>query len=83
MDQVDRKQSEMLYDVVKHSLYKESYVEILHELPELRELVKSDEDRFFMHDIYAILSRRLGKSEPPPKTERGALAFRGRIGRAV
>jgi hypothetical protein len=35
-----------------------------------------------MMDIYEILSYKLGRHEPPPKTEKGALAMKGgRIGR--
>lgn len=83
MSLVDRKRSEGLYDVVRHSLYKESYVQMLRERPELREIVKSDDDRLCMHDMYEILSFRLGRKEPPPKTERAAVAIRGRIGRKV
>jgi hypothetical protein len=77
------KQAGQLYDVVRHSLFKDSYVEILREHPELHELVRNDEDRLFMHDVYEKLSWRLGKSEPLPKDVETAMKMKGGIGRAA
>jgi hypothetical protein len=81
MSMLSKKEMEQLYDVVRHSVYKDSYVQILREKPELKEFLKGDEDRMCMHDIYAILAFRMGKSEPPPKTEKAALAMKAGIGR--
>ena len=78
------KQNEQLYDIVRYALYKDSYVQVLREKPELKQFLKSDEDRMCMIDIYEILSYRLRRSEPPPKIRSGAFAMRGdRIGRAA
>ena len=78
---VPDKQAEQLYDVVRHSVYKDSYVDILREHPELKELVKNDDDRFFMHDMYESLSWRLGKREKPPKERQVYERMKGGIGR--
>jgi hypothetical protein len=82
MSQLGQKQNEQLYDIVKCAVYKDSYVQVLRAKPELKDFLKSDEDRFCMMDVYEILSYKLGRREPPPKTEKGALAMKGdRIGR--
>lgn len=78
---VPDKEADELYEVARHSLYKDSYVRILREHPELKELVKTDDDRLFMYNLYDILSWRLGKSEPPPKEQRPAARIKGSIGR--
>ena len=50
--------------------------------PELKQFLKNDEDRLCMMDVYDILSYKLRRHEPTPKTEKGALAMKGdRIGR--
>lgn len=64
---MDPKQANELYDLVKLALFKGSHVEILHEHPEMREFVKSDDDRLCMHDVYEALSRRLQRKEPFPE----------------
>lgn len=84
MSTLSQKQNEQLYDVVRHAIYKDNYVQVLREKPELKEFLKGDEDRMCMMDIYQILSYRLRRSEPPPKTEKAAFAMKGgRIGRAA
>jgi hypothetical protein len=83
MSQFSQKQSQQLYDVVRHAIYKDNYVQVLREKPELKEFLKSDEDRLCMMDAYAILSYKLGRSEPPPKTEKAILGMKGRIGRSA
>lgn len=75
------KEAEQLYELVRHSLFKGSYVEIIREHPELREIVRSDDDRICMHDIYEALSWRLGKSEALPKDVAVTMKMKGRIGR--
>ncbi|MBU0591905.1 hypothetical protein KKF81_04045 [Candidatus Micrarchaeota archaeon] len=70
-----------LYNLVIHSLYKNSYVDILREIPGLRGIIRTEDDRYCMHDIYQILSWRLDKTESPPKTLQIKLAMRGGIGR--
>ncbi|NYZ74032.1 hypothetical protein H0O00_02730 [Candidatus Micrarchaeota archaeon] len=79
---LDKKHAEGLYDLVRHSLFKDNYAEILRGNPELREVLKNEEDRLCMHDIYEILSWKLGKSEPLPKEIRAREAMKGPIGRA-
>jgi hypothetical protein len=78
---LNEKESNMLYDLVRHSLFKGSYVEILQEHPELRDFLKSDEDRLCMHDIYEKLSWRLGRREPLPKDVEVKEKMKGRVGR--
>ena len=75
------KEANMLYDVVKHSLFKDSYVEIIRKQPELKEVVKTDDDRLCMHDVYEILSWKLGRKEELPKDKKLSEAIKGRIGR--
>ncbi len=79
---LDKKQSEALYDLVKHALFMANCADILRQHPELREVLKNEEDRLCMHDIYEILSWKLGRSEPLPKEIRAREAMRGTIGRA-
>lgn len=76
-------EAEKLYDVVRLSLFKDSYAEMLHEHPELREIVKSDDDRLCMHDIYQILSWRLGKREEFPADKKIYMRMKGKIGREI
>lgn len=83
MTGLTKKEMAQLYDVVCHSLYKESYVQILRENPALKDFLKSDEDRLCMHDIYGILSVRLHRHEPLPEIEKATLAMKGGIGRDV
>lgn len=83
LSSLDQKQAAMLYEVVKHSLFKDSYVQILRGHPELREFLKSDDDRLCMHDIYEVLSWRLSRKEKLPKDVEMAEKMKGRIGRSV
>jgi len=78
---LNEKEASGLYDVVKHSLFKGSYVEILADQPGMKEIVKSDEDRMCMHDIYEVLSWRLGRREELPSDVRRTQGMKGRIGR--
>ncbi|MFN7990700.1 MAG: hypothetical protein U0R44_00935 [Candidatus Micrarchaeia archaeon] len=73
----------LLYGLVRHSLFKGSHVEILRAHPELRSIVKTDDDRICMHDIYETLSWRLGKSETPPPDVKLATNVRSRLGRGM
>jgi len=78
---LSNKEAEQLYELVRHSLFKGSYVEIIREHPELRKIVRSDDDRICMHDIYEVLAWRLGKSEPLPKDVAVTTKMKGGIGR--
>lgn len=80
---LSNKEANELYDVIKHSLFKNSYADMLREHPELREIVRSDDDRLCMHDIYEILSWRLGRREELPKSVQTKMKMQGRIGRNV
>ena len=77
------KEAEQLYDIVKLSLFKDSYAQMLQEHPGLKEIVKTDDDRLCMHDIYENISWRLGKSEKLPKDIATKLGMKGRIGRGL
>ena len=80
---LSEKQANALYEIVKVSLYKGSYAEILRGHPELRTLVMSDEDRLFMHDVYENLSWKLGRKEPEPQDLKLFRNMKGRIGRSA
>jgi hypothetical protein len=82
MTMLSSRQADSLYDVVKLALFKSSYAEILHEHPELRELVKGDNDRLCMHDVYEVLSSRLGRTEPFPPYIQLQMRLKGGIGRS-
>lgn len=69
-------EAEMLYELVRHSLFKGNVAQILREHPEMREFVKTDDDRICMHDIYEHLSWRLGKKEPIPQERAIITRFR-------
>ncbi|MDD5172125.1 MAG: hypothetical protein PHF60_03760 [Candidatus ainarchaeum sp.] len=83
MSLLDKKQSEGLYDLVKHSLFKSTFAEIVQDYPQLKEFVKGEDDRLCMYDIYEVLSWKLGKSEPIPKEIQAREAMKGGIGRIV
>ncbi|MBD3210364.1 hypothetical protein GF318_03210 [Candidatus Micrarchaeota archaeon] len=78
---LSEEEAEILYGIVKHSLYKDSYVEMLREHPELREIVKTDNDRLCMHDTYEVLSFRLNKFEDFPDFRKTQIKMKGGIGR--
>ncbi|MBU0532627.1 hypothetical protein KKB44_03985 [Candidatus Micrarchaeota archaeon] len=80
---LSEKEANTLYDIVKLGLYKDSYAHILHEHPELKEIVKSDDDRLCMYDIYEVLSWRLRRKEKMPKNKEIIMRMKGRIGREV
>jgi hypothetical protein len=67
LSSLDDEESEMLYELVRHAIYKGSVAEIIRAKPVMRELVKTDEDRLCMHDCYEHLSWKLRKKEPEPK----------------
>lgn len=78
---LDDRQANLMYDVVKHSLFKDFYAEILREHPELKELIRTDEDRLCMHDIYERLSFRLNRYEKLPSDKKVYQGMKGKIGR--
>lgn len=78
---LDARQSGLLYEVVRHSLFKNSHAEILRTRPELREFLQTDDDRLCMHDIYEVLSWRLNRREKPPQDVRLSMNMKGTIGR--
>lgn len=75
------KESTMLYDIVKLALFKKSFAEVVHEHPELRELVKSENDRVCMYAVYEVVSWKLGRNEKPPGDMRLAVNTKSRVGR--
>lgn len=70
------KEAEMLYSLVRLSLFKGNPAQIIQAHPEMREFVHSDSDRLCMHETYQHLSWRLGKSEPLPKDRAIIVRFR-------
>ena len=80
---LDDRQANKLYDFAVAALYKGNAAEILRAHPELKGLVRTDDDRLCMHDTYENLSWRLHRREPMPKdlevTVKFRLATRGRI----
>jgi hypothetical protein len=78
----DEEANEM-YEVVRLSLFKNSYAEILHEHPQLRPMLRVDVDRHCMHDIYESLSFRLDRKEKLPPDRRISQGMRSTIGRNV
>ncbi len=69
-------EADLLYNLVRFSLYKEGPAQMIKEHPEMREFVKTNVDRLCMHDIYEILSWRLGRREPMPKDRAIVTKFR-------
>ncbi len=57
----------MLYELVRLSLFKANPAQIIQAHPKMREFVHNDDDRTCMHDIYEHLSWRLRRTEPMPK----------------
>lgn len=80
---LDDKQANAMYDIVKHSLFTTSYIEIIRKHPELHDLIKSDEDRWCMKEIYDVLSWRLGREEPLPEDLRLQAAMRPGMSRFI
>jgi hypothetical protein len=76
-------EAEEMYELVRLSLFKSSYAEILHEHPQLRPILRSDQDRHCMHDIYEAVSFRLDKREELPPDRKISQRMKGRIGREV
>ncbi len=70
-----------VYDLVKRALFKDSYAEIVHEYPEMREFLRTDDDRMCMIDIYELVSWKLNQSEPLPPEKRLLQGMKGKIGR--
>jgi len=80
---MDNKKANALYDVVRFSLFKNSYADIVREHPEMKELVKNDDDRLCMHDVYEALSNRLDRREPFPSFIAMKMKLKGATGREI
>ena len=76
MGLLNDKEANMIYDIVKHSLYKDNVAEIVRKTPAMKEFVKNDDDRLCMHDVYELLSWRLRRREEPPKDRKVIADFR-------
>ncbi|MFH1785185.1 MAG: hypothetical protein ABH842_02035 [Candidatus Micrarchaeota archaeon] len=74
-------QANSIYDVVRLSLFKNSYVNVLRDHPELKDLLKNDNDRLCMYNVYSNLSVRLNRREDPPNDVKLAMNLKGNIGR--
>lgn len=70
------KEANILYDLVRLSLYKDNPAQIIKAHPFMKEFIRTDDDRLCMHDIYENLSWRLGRKEPAPKHRQMITRFR-------
>jgi len=69
-------QANQVYDFVITALFKDNVAQILSKHPELKGLIRTDDDRVCMHDIYENLSWRLGRREEMPKEKSMIVRFR-------
>jgi hypothetical protein len=76
LSQLSDEEANLLYGLVRLAVYKGNPAEIIRAHPQMREFVKTDDDRLCMHDIYEHLSWRLGRSEPMPKDRQIISKFR-------
>lgn len=72
-----------LYDLVKHALFKGSIGEILRDTPALRPIIRNEDDRMCMIDVYEVLSWRLNRRESLPEDRKLVQAMRSGIGREM
>ncbi len=73
----------LLYDLVKLALFRNSWAQIVQENPALHTLIGSEEDYFCMIDTYQKLSWKLNRREEYPKDKKLAVGMKGRIGRLM
>ena len=83
LSSLNPEEANSLYDLVKHALFKGSIGEIVRDAPGLRQIVRNEDDRMCMIDIYEVLSWRLDRREPLPQDRRLAQAMRSGIGREM
>ncbi len=83
LSMMDDKKANALYDVVKFSLFKDSYADIIREHPEMKPLVQTDDDRLCMHDVYEALSNRLDRREPFPPLVAMKMRLKGGSGKDI
>jgi len=83
LSSLNAEEANSLYDLVKHALFKGSIGEIVQGTPALRPIIRSEDDRMCMIDIYEVLSWRLDRREPLPEDRRLAQAMRSGIGREM
>ncbi|MBU0527815.1 hypothetical protein KKE92_05000 [Candidatus Micrarchaeota archaeon] len=69
-------QANQIYDFVITALFMDNIAEILSKHPELKDLIRTDDDRICMHDIYENLSWKLGRKETIPKEKGMIIRFR-------
>ena len=74
---LDKRQSEMLYDLVRRALFRNSAGDVVKAHPEIREFMRSDDDRMCMVDVYEKLSWTLDKKEEPPADVKLSQKFTG------
>lgn len=79
LSMLNKSQSEMLYDLVRRALYKNSAGEVLKAHPEIKEFMRSDDDRMCMIDVYETLSWKLNRKEEPPSDIKMAKKFTGML----
>ncbi len=69
-------QANQIYDFAITALFMDNVAEILSKHPELKDLIRTDDDRICMHDIYENLSWKLGRKETIPKEKGMIVRFR-------
>jgi hypothetical protein len=77
LSMLDKKQAGMLYDLVRRALFRNSAGDVLKAHPEIREFMRSDDDRMCMLDVYEALSWKLDRREEPPSDVRLNQKFKG------
>ncbi|MFH0884185.1 MAG: hypothetical protein V1861_00565 [Candidatus Micrarchaeota archaeon] len=77
LSMLNKKQCELLYDLVRRALFRNSAGDVLKAHPEIREFMRSDDDRMCMLDVYEALSWKLDRREDPPADVKLAKNFKG------
>ena len=83
LSSLTKEQDEMMYEFAKKALFRNSVAEILKAHPELKELIRVDDDRMCMYDLYEHLSWKLNKREEPPEDVKIIGRTRRPIGRLI
>lgn len=78
---INKKDTEELYSIAKFAAYNTDYARLVFQNPQLRELIKNQEDAFTLNLVYQALSFKLNKREPIPAVNRIYAGFAGGIGR--
>lgn len=83
LSDLNDKDANALYDLVKLALFRNSWAQIVQENPSLHGLIANEEDYFCMIDSYQKLSWKLNRREELPKDKKMAVGMKGKIGRLM